>query len=346
MQLPAFIFTTCQIGAELALKQELARRYPGFKPAFSRPGFVTFKLPPQHNLTVDWQLDAIFARSWGYSLGAIEGSPDSIVQAIWEHAGDAPYQAVHVFGRDRKPVRIHGYVPKLEPEDVELAAQLRAARPDLELHEITRPGDLVLDVVRIDEGQYWLGFHRAATEVGTWPGGFCLIRQPADMVSRAYLKMEEALRWSQLPVRPRQRFVEIGSSPGGAAQALLERGLEVTGVDPAEMHPRVANDPNFTHIRKRGADVRRREFRRFRWLAADMNVAPKYTLDTVEGIVTHPEVDIRGMLLTLKLLDWSLAEQLPQYLFRIRTWGYQRLQARQLHHNHQEICVAAERTGK
>ena len=38
-----------------------------------------------------------------------------------------------------------------------------------------------------------------------------------------------------------------------------------------------------------------------------MNVAPRYTLDAVEAIVTHPEVNIRGLLLTLKLPDWDLA---------------------------------------
>jgi len=107
----------------------------------------------------------------------------------------------------------------------------------------------------------------------------------------------------------------------------------------------VVEHPNFTHIKKRGADVRRREFRKTRWLLADINIAPQYTLDTVEAIVTHEEVDVRGLLLTLKLLDWDLAERLPEYLDRIRTWGYGWVHARQLHHNRQEVCVAARRKG-
>jgi hypothetical protein len=90
--------------------------------------------------------------------------------------------------------------------------------------------------------------------------------------------------------------------------------------------------------------VRRREFRPFRWLAADLNVAPQYTLDTVEAIVTHPEVDIRGLLLTLKLPDWRLAEEVPAYLARMQAWGYGNVRARQLAHNRQEVCVAATRS--
>ena len=113
--------------------------------------------------------------------------------------------------------------------------------------------------------------------------------------------MEEGLRWSQLPIPRGARVAEIGSAPGGASQALLARGCVVTGIDPAEMAPAVLNHPRFTHIRRRSMEVRRRDFQKIRWLTADMNVAPEYTLDAVEAIVTHPRVSIRGLLLTLKL---------------------------------------------
>jgi 23S rRNA (cytidine2498-2'-O)-methyltransferase len=153
--------------------------------------------------------------------------------------------------------------------------------------------------------------------------------------------MEEALRWSRLAIEKGDLAVEIGCAPGGACQALLSRGLVVTGVDPALVHPTVADHPNFVQIRKRGADVRRREFQGFSWLFADMNVAPSYTLDTVESIVSHRQSSIRGLLLTLKLLDWKLADEVPAYLARIRAWGYPYVRARQLQHNRQEICVVA-----
>ncbi|HZZ71681.1 MAG TPA: SAM-dependent methyltransferase, partial [Pirellulales bacterium] len=158
-------------------------------------------------------------------------------------------------------------------------------------------------------------------------------------------KMEEGLRWSRLPVQAGDRCVEIGCAPGGASQALLQRGLHVTGIDPADVDPRVLEHPNFTYLKKRGADVRRREYRGLKWLMTDMNVAPNYTLDTVEAIVTHREVNIQGLLLTLKLIDWDLAQDLPNYLARIRSWGYRLVQARQLQHNRQEICVAAQQKG-
>jgi 23S rRNA (cytidine2498-2'-O)-methyltransferase len=163
----------------------------------------------------------------------------------------------------------------------------------------------------------------------------------AAAVSRAALKMNEALAWSRLPVAPGDRCVEIGSAPGGSCLTLLARGLFVVGIDPAEMDEQVLQHPRFTHVRKRAADLKRREFRGVRWLLADSNVAPAHTLDTVEAIVTHRDVHIRGLLLTLKLPQWELAERIDEYLQRIRGWGYRYVRARQLSYNRREICVVA-----
>ena len=129
--------------------------------------------------------------------------------------------------------------------------------------------------------------------------------------------MVEALAWSGLPIQRGDRIVE-SAAPGARAKPYWIGGWP----SPASIQPTsipASSAPKFTHIRKRGANVRRREFRDHRWLAADMNVAPSYTLETVEQIVTHPAVRIKGMLLTLKLPDWSLAAELPGWLARIRT---------------------------
>ena len=174
-----------------------------------------------------------------------------------------------------------------------------------------------------------------------WPGGVCEIEVPEHAVSRAYLKMQEALLWSRLPVASGDLAVEIGSSPGGSCQALLDRGLLVAGIDPAEMDEAVLAHPHFTHLRKRASEVKRREFRGVKWLMADSNVAPTHTLDSVEAIVTHADVHVRGMLLTLKLLNWELAAEIPAYVARVRSWGFEHVRARQLAFNRQEVCLLA-----
>jgi 23S rRNA (cytidine2498-2'-O)-methyltransferase len=50
------------------------------------------------------------------------------------------------------------------------------------------------------------------------------------------------------------------------------------------------------------------------------------------------------MLITLKLLEWKLADEIPAYLERIRSWGYQDVRIRQLASNRQEITMAVLKT--
>jgi 23S rRNA (cytidine2498-2'-O)-methyltransferase len=75
-----------------------------------------------------------------------------------------------------------------------------------------------------------------------------------------------------------------------------------------------------------------------------MNAAPAFTLDAVEAIVTHDAVNIRGMLLTLKLSNWALADEIRSYISRVRGWGFDYVRARQLAFNRQEMCLAVMRS--
>jgi len=375
-----FLFVVCQVGAESALKDELSRRWPEIRLAFSRPGFVTFKLPPGHGLNRDVDLASVFARTCGFSLGKVAGEhAEALADRVWQIAGERHFDHLHVWQRDPAMPGDHSFEPGISPLASAVGRIIAARRParngtggDAEdeadcrtpahdalpptaipvaespsrvfpVNLVARPGQRILDCVMVEPNEWWIGEHQAAAMPSRWPGGTPKIDMPDDAVSRAYLKITEALLWSRLPVAAGDHCVELGSSPGGSCQALLDRGLIVTGIDPADMAPTVLEHPNFTHIKARGADLKRREFRHVKWLMADSNVAPKHTLDTVEHIVTHRQVNVQGILLTLKLIQWHLADQIPEYLDRIRNWGYPLVKARQLAFNRQEFCVVALR---
>jgi 23S rRNA (cytidine2498-2'-O)-methyltransferase len=305
-----------------------------------------------------FELNSVFARASGFSLGRVRGaSPDELAKQVWPLTGGRTFDRLHVWSRDARAAGDRGYLPGPVAADAEAARAIvaqSATAASSQLLAPTRSGDLILDCVIVEnasvaangqqptEAEWYLGYHRATGITSCQPGGMGPIELPEHAVSRAYLKLQEGLRWSQLPLKAGERCSEIGAAPGGASQALLERGLYVTGIDPAEIDRRVLEHPNFVHIRKRGSEVRRREFRKTRWLLADLNVAPQYTLDTVEAIALHEEVELRGLLLTLKLLDWNLADEIPAYLERIRSWGFNSVRARQLQTSRQEICVAAQ----
>ncbi len=355
---PQFLFVSCQCGAETALKSEIAHQKIGLRPSFSRPGFVTFKFETPCANPETFQLRSTFARTWGFSLGKVAGSDArELAEASWQLPGVVELLAghklndLHVWERDRAVPGADGFEPGPTVLAGEVDAALRAASPvdSLRVHSYasqsaSQPNSWVFDAVIVEPDQWWLGAHQTTRRAACWPGGVPRIVPPVDMISRAYLKMAEALEWSALPVARGEVCVELGCSPGGAALALLERGLLVVGIDPAEVDPAVAEHPNFLHVRRRSTEVPKKEFSRARWLAVDMNVPPSYTLDAVEDVVLNKTGSIRGMVLTLKLAEWSLAESVRDFAERVRRWGYRDVRMRQLAFNRQEICLVALRS--
>ena len=231
----------------------------------------------------------------------------------------------------------------------DLVERLAPSEPLLDAETEAALGDLCLDVIPVAPKEWWVGFHYASDFHSRYPGGLIPLEMPTDAASRAWLKFEEGLRWSGFPIAIGSRCADIGSSPGGGSQALLARGAEVLGVDPAEMAPQVLQNPNFTHLRGRISQLKRKNFLKTRWVIADMNVAPSYTLDVLEEFLVGEAhrgpaaPNVRGALFTLKLFDWGLAGHLPEYLRRIKSFGFTRLKVRQLTFNHREVMVCATR---
>jgi 23S rRNA (cytidine2498-2'-O)-methyltransferase len=350
-----FLFTVCQVGSEAALKQEVSRQYPGLRFSFSRPGFVTFRIPDGAARDREFAFHSTFARTWGFSLGKVAGiHPPQLARDFWtslaEHDpanGLAGFGHLHVWQRDRALPGDFGFEPGSTPHAAASGDLILEHRPNpatpapLSLNQDAPLDDLVLDCVLVEPDEWWFGWHRASCTEARWPGGVPRFAPPQNMISRAYLKMVEALLWSGLPIQAGDRCAEIGSAPGGSCQALLDRGCVVTGVDPAEMDPLLLANPRFTHVRARAKDVKRSVLRDCRWLMVDANVAPKYTLDTVAAIVSRPHTRFDGLVLTLKLTDPALAAALPSFGKAIRSWGYRTVRARQLAFNRQEVCVVA-----
>jgi 23S rRNA (cytidine2498-2'-O)-methyltransferase len=340
-----FLFLCCQLGTEQVCKQQIEARWPEFRFSFSRPGFLTYKVPQQTGMAFD--LENTYARTFGFAVDRVEGEDiDALAEQVWARAVTDLPNHLHVWQRDPRKVG-----ESFEPFTTELTnrvvERLNGCRPaackSIPVNSEASPNDRVLDCILVEENRWWIGEHRVSTTFQAWPGGVPPFKPKFDVISRAYYKTQEALLWSRLPIHAGDQCVEIGSAPGGAAQALLEYKLKIIGIDPAEMDPSIAQHENYRHIRKRGRDVRRREFSDARWLFSDSNVTPKQSLDTIEDIVSHASVRVQGMLITLKMPEWKLAHELDNYLDRIRSWGYQYVKPRHLAFNRQELCIVAMR---
>ena len=326
------------------LKRELAARRPELRFAFARPGLTTFKVDAARAGEAP---RSSFARAWGCSLGRATTVDE--VLALLAPLGAEPAR-LHVFERDpdRPADEREAGVVGARPAALERA--LRDAAPGRFAERVkAEPGELVVDVItapsELPEDGLLVGWHRHDRTRGPWPGGVAHAAIPAAAPSRAWAKLEEAIRWSELEPRPGERAVELGSAPGGASFALLERGLEVHGIDPGAMAPAVlgyrgAHGNRFHHHARPAAEVGKRDVPRpIHWLASDVNLAPMIALRYVERFVALARGTLRGAFLTLKLNDDGIFEALPRLASRIERLGAREVRYTQLPSHRSEIVA-------
>lgn len=346
-----FAMLTCACGAEQAVKSSMANQ--NWRLAFSRPGFVTAKHDDPNAPLPRGIFVRTASRSMGQSkadqvaahLEILQERLETSLTSSDETQARQMFDELHVWPKDRVPIGRFGFEPgvdevsKAVADEVFQSLREKWVRCDAP-NRIAEPGGRVLDIVLIEPSHWFFGIHTALDWPSRWPGGVQPIVPQYEPISRAYYKAAEAITWSGFGMQEGDQVVEIGSSPGGACGRLLELGLQVIGIDPAEMDPRIANHPRFRHIRARAGDLPRKTFQDVKWLLVDSNVRPEKTLVTVHNIVTHANSNLHGLLITMKIGDYESAEMIRQWQRKIEQWKPVSIAVRQLARNKVEVCFA------
>lgn len=360
-----FAIVCCQNGSEPAVKDEVARQ--GWRLAYSRRGFLSFKRDLMEGKPNVASRDhtrlprGVFVRTASWSLGLAKGEDaaanvEQLLAIITASGIDVPFDRLHVWPRDRVPVGKFDFEPGVDEVSTVVGELLlpvlreRGIVRDDRFNRVAKRGERVLDVVLVEPSQWAIGWHPVPRLTGRsenaalptmWPGAVQPISPPVEVISRAYYKAAEGIAWSGFEMQPGDLAVEIGAAPGGACGLLLEMGLRVIGVDPAEMDAEVMENPNFRHLKARAADLPQQEFEGAKWLFVDANVRPDQSLTTVEQIVTHQLSTIRGMILTLKLGGIEHADRIEGWIKTVRRWGATDVAVRQLARGKIEVCLMA-----
>ncbi|MDR1664722.1 MAG: methyltransferase domain-containing protein [Clostridiales bacterium] len=190
----------------------------------------------------------------------------------------------------------------------------------------------------------YAGVSACADNLSKWNGGEMRFKKDADFISRAEFKLLEAFevfgiaRGSVLSENARQAALsalDLGAAPGGWTKALLERGYRVTAVDPAEMHERLKERENFTHLK----DIAQRlpAGGQYDLIVNDMRMdmfdSCRVMLDTAERLKPNGQAVI-----TLKLSPGGWRKKTLRALELLEK-KYRVLGARQLFHNREEVTV-------
>jgi 23S rRNA (cytidine2498-2'-O)-methyltransferase len=187
-----------------------------------------------------------------------------------------------------------------------------------------------------DEEELLIGAGTAEEMLSDWPGGAVRFRREDGQISRAKFKLLEAERTFGLRLDRHERALDIGAAPGGWTSLLLERGLDVTAVDPADLHPSLVGHPRVTWLKRNAGDV---SFApgTFDLLVCDMSWDPatmaKLVLRLAPSLKAGAEAIVTVKLLHRKPMRTirNITEQLEQ-VFDV-------LRAKQLFHNRDEITL-------
>lgn len=195
--------------------------------------------------------------------------------------------------------------------------------------------DVILSLSVLGDELY-AGVGEARANLSSWPGGMARYSGGDDPLSRAKKKLMEAIEVFGLSLPERGRAIDLGAAPGGWTQLLLERGLEVVAVDPAELDARLMSE-RLTHFRgaaerylasaSRTADLVTSDMRMDARDAARLMVAAADSVLKPGGtIVTTLKLPERGL---IGVLDAALEILTPRFEVR----------ARHLFHNRSEVTA-------
>ncbi|NGZ74492.1 SAM-dependent methyltransferase [Saccharibacillus alkalitolerans] len=201
---------------------------------------------------------------------------------------------------------------------------------------VSAGADWIVSVYLTASGIY-AGISRPEDNLSDWSGGAVRFRREEGQLSRAKFKLLEAEREFGLDLSAYRAAVDIGAAPGGWTSLLLERGLKVTAVDPAKLHPSLLKLPNLTYIRKNAGEVKFRD-NEFDLLVCDMSWSPKLMVQLVTGLL-HALAPGGTAIVTIKLMHKKPMALIKEVIASFEDSRLQVQRAKQLFHNREEITL-------
>ncbi|MEF3301625.1 SAM-dependent methyltransferase [Paenibacillus sp. GYB003] len=182
----------------------------------------------------------------------------------------------------------------------------------------------------------YIGVSAPADNLSDWPGGAVRFRKEEGQASRAKFKLLEAEYAFGLDLADYKKALDIGAAPGGWTSLLLERGAEVTAVDPADLHPELLSHPKLTFLKRNAGDVQFREHS-YDLLVCDMSWSPRQMVKLLVPLLNalKPGGDA---IVTLKLMHGKPFQTVKDSVRAMQPTMELR-KAKQLFHNRDELTV-------
>lgn len=203
------------------------------------------------------------------------------------------------------------------------------------MESVVKDADRIVSVF-LAPGEAYIGLSASSDNLSDWPGGAVRYRKEEGQVSRAKFKLLEAEYSFGLDLSRFRKALDIGAAPGGWTSLLLERGAEVTAVDPADLHPDLLGHPQLTYLKRNAGEVAFRSGS-YDLLVCDMSWSPKQMVKLI-----LPMLDALrpggAAVITLKLMHGKPFQTVKDSV-RMMQPVMELRKAKQLFHNRDELTV-------
>lgn len=207
--------------------------------------------------------------------------------------------------------------------------------------DVRQPEQVLSVVLTAREG--YVGRSPVSENLSDWAGGARRFRREKGQISRAEFKLLEALEVFELQVPEGGVALDLGAAPGGWTRILRRHGMRVVAVDPADLVPALAQDPDVHHVRALAQDALPGIETAFDVVLNDMRVDARDSARLMLRAAANLE-PTGWALMTLKLPKHSLIGTMKGALDVLGA-AYTVTGVRQLFHNRSEVTVALRRKG-
>lgn len=273
----------------------------------------------------------------------LEDSPEDLVklgQVAAEYAKEEDWQVGDQFSVQARLVEEDA--PRVHSPFAIKEAIAKAVSEISGAQENIKAPEYIVSVVCAGKKAY-LGLSRPEQNLSGWAGGMRHYAKLPEQISRAELKLLEALEVFDLTLPTKGTALDLGAAPGGWSRVLIEAGLRVVAVDPAALDPRLYV-PGLEHYRGHAADYLRKaqsEGRTFDIICNDMRMDALLAANVMSDFARLLSPD--GFAITSQKLPHETKNLKPATLvtrsIAVLGKSYGEVRARQLFHNRQEITV-------
>ncbi len=194
------------------------------------------------------------------------------------------------------------------------------------------------------EGRAFMGVSSLAENVSRWSGGVLFYQKPAEFISRAGFKLEEAVEVFGISLAQVTSALDLGAAPGGWTKFLADRGVPTDAVDPAALDPRVLANRRVAYFPVSAQTFAARSMsRQYDLIVNDMKMDACKSVGIVLRLLDRLRPDGQ-VVITLKLPQKGFLQK-AQAARALAEPYFRTVRLKHLYYNRSEITLYAQRAG-